>query len=799
MSNIDSFNLNYWYIYLKNFINQFKLVSKKIKTNSLVKKQLYEKCPKSMTQDEFDSLNSVFELNLSSNDPLNICILDFDCRDKNEQKHYFETNNLSQMLANLFNDHYVESSFNGGVHVIIKTSEKFTITNNIYNTIGQNLILEFKNVCLVAPSVNYQVLNLPCTDKTCSVEDIFLKLNSFLKELNSLEPDLLSDTYLKLAPPPIDEEELTELNKKIPKNSKKRKTDSEFLDDSKKRNINDNQREYIESIKRKLSPFDDDHSDEGKKRKFYSTTVKDTFDLINQYSIEHLSKPIFPTENRVELNLDEFEKTTKKIELIKNVIENVMKWAKSNAENESKISDVFFNYSMNIQTLIVSLDRHINDLEKVGERIYFSSIDRFILNLQMADKSLNNMDMLNNEKFESIFHTLENTKLWFEWTYSYCKLIINIRDRSYTSGKYSLIDFDDYSTNRYVTLLNRKGFMLSEQAAKQEYKEIYSKVLTRTNYFRHNPANLWFEFIMITLKSIEINRLSLDALSDFNQYFTRSHKKSFDLEWAMRSLFQIKLKNIPYSISSIYDDSFQGKKIKTTVIYIAGLHKMKVNGEVFIKFLHTCFPDHSNSSINEIIQGLNNISENNGVDVETQSWFNCFPWLNGVIDFKPNYSAQIHNPIKNNRFLFGNETNSNKDSITRSENSRRGTISKEYLESLKRNEIQSKIKKDYRQVEVEKNDENYEGFSVFRNYTNNDQVFDPIDDLYNHAEYLNGFESTDLLSLENEARYEIFPLFIRSFFGDKPDTGYMDCFHLQNFLFHCTYQNHNKKLPHLFP
>jgi len=705
---------------------------------------------------------------LNENEATNICILDFDYKDKQKQKIFFKEHFLKQMLKSIFENFYVESSFNDGVHVILKTREKFRIINSNYVNKSHNLVVEFKSMCLVAPSEKYKVLNLPKDDTTLiTVDEIFVKLNYFFKQLNADEPQIDAATYLVLEKSNLSFFDKRK-NKTISKISKKKRIILNHESENLNENLSDDD----------LPPDVVKHDAKNdKKNKIYS----ETFNLIDECSKKHLDLPILDNDNTIfeqNMNLFENEKNTHKCKCMKAVFENVMYWSKQKADDRTPAKNIFRNYSANIQFCIVSLEKFINDLEKVGERIYFSSIEFFLQNLELADKNLNSMDMFNNETFDSIFHTLENTKLWYEWTRSYCKLVINIRERNYTSGKYSLSDFDDYSIYRCVTLLNKKGYALSEPAAKQEYNDVYQRVKVRTNYFRNDPATLWFEFILITLKCIEINRLSIDALYDFNQYFTRSHKREIKAEYALRCIFLIKFKNIFYRISSIYDDSYQGRRLKTTIIFVEGLPWMKVTGEVFTKFLHATFPDNSSAEINTIIQMLNNVSEHNDEEVNIQSWYNCLPWLNGILDFKPIVceNKMIITELKSNSISVKDTT----EKIC--ENSRRGIYSDAYMEELKLKDAQFRVKKDFRYVLEEEGDENYDSFSVFRNYNQKDSVIDPINVMFNLEDYTKSFQTTDLLSLDNEERYEIFPLFVRSMFGDKPNTGVMGPYHMQNFL-----------------
>jgi hypothetical protein len=161
-------------------------------------------------------------------------------------------------------------------------------------------------------------------------------------------------------------------------------------------------------------------------------------------------------------------------------------------------------------------------------RIYGTHIISFLLNLNLADRPACLVDMSNNESFSIIFHTLE-------WTSAYCKLVINIKERFYTSGKYSMTPLDDYQLYRDITLPNRVGRSLTEEASLQEYKDIYSEVWSNYSRYRYDPANLFLNFILNTLKSIEINTYTIDAFADFVQYFTNSHKPKFEVIWSTRT------------------------------------------------------------------------------------------------------------------------------------------------------------------------------------------------------------------------------------------------------------------------
>ena len=342
-------------------------------------------------------------------------------------------------------------------------------------------------------------------------------------------------------------------------------------------------------------------------------------------------------------------------------------------------------------------------------------------------------------------------------------------------------------------MLYSVGKNLVENEAKKEYDEIYQTVWDKYNSFRYDPAYLFSNFILSTLKSIEINTDSINALVDFCQYFTRQYKKAYLIEWAMRRLFRITLKNLDYKLSHIYDDSHQGKKIKTTLFYIKHLPWIKTSSEVFIKFLRTTFPDFSSAELGEIINSLNNMSENNGESLKTGGWCQQIPFLNGVIDFSLNQSFVNEfnqNYVESYRPEQFNQSKKIKLSSdfnlalkTVCENSRRGSFSKQYLDTLAQHTERidnKKFKKEF--FLAEPTDDMYTDFSIFRNYTDFDSVLEPINEFFNFDEYTKDFDTTNLLSLDNTERYEIWPLFVRCMFGDSPSTGKMAPFHLQNFL-----------------
>ena len=262
-----------------------------------------------------------------------------------------------------------------------------------------------------------------------------------------------------------------------------------------------------------------------------------------------------------------------------------------------------------------------------------------------------------------------------------------------------------------ITKLNKIGFSLSEDVAFEEYIEIFNLSRFHVKFKRMSPANLLFEFIMVTLQSIVINVDSINAFTEFTVYFTKSHKAVYETAWCIRTLFYIILRNVNYSLSYIYDDSYQGNNLRTTLIYIQGLPWMKVNSEVFNKFLHYNFPDLSNHSINEIIQSLNDISDNNGQRRDFSKWSNLLPFLNGVLDFS--YFDVKNSDKKSEKEICNRQNVNTKSKLPKDicNNSRRGTFSLDYLETIK-NSYENVNKKDYKNGLLLKEDidDQYQGF-----------------------------------------------------------------------------------------
>jgi hypothetical protein len=171
--------LNFGNISYKIILINLNYVQKDLKQLRTFKKQLFpDKYNKSLaiSEQEYNLLSFAFELNLNSE--TNICILDFGSVKKAEQKKFFSVNIILDKIVTLFKNAYIESSFNGGVHVILKCYNKFVI-NKESQIINDRILLEFKSKCLVAPSFNYKVENIPVNlNYLYNINEIFSKLNS---------------------------------------------------------------------------------------------------------------------------------------------------------------------------------------------------------------------------------------------------------------------------------------------------------------------------------------------------------------------------------------------------------------------------------------------------------------------------------------------------------------------------------------------------------------------------------------------------------------------------------------------
>jgi len=92
--------------------------------------------------------------------------------------------------------------------------------------------------------------------------------------------------------------------------------------------------------------------------------------------------------------------------------------------------------------------------------------------------------------------------------------------------------------------------------------------------------------------------------------------------------------------------------------------------------------------------------------------------------------------------------------------------------------------KHYHKLELKPEDfYKFKFFSVFRNFQPNDLVFKPIERRISIDEYLDTFQTTNLLSLNNHTRYtKEFCLYIRSLFGNNANQGLMGPFQYMRLL-----------------
>lgn len=398
---------------------------------------------------------------------------------------------------------------------------------------------------------------------------------------------------------------------------------------------------------------------------------------------------------------------------------------------------IFLNLLQSIDPSLKKLQKFISE-NNVENRIYDTNIQTFLECLQLADSHFES-DSTN------IFHTFSNPKFWREWAILYCKL---------NSLGNCFIDY--YVIYRNVAFCNPVGQKLSENQAQRDYNEFLK--ISETSKYPHitSSSKLFMDFVMVTLKFIELNAYSVNQLRDFVNSFCDS-KPEKEINIARDYLLNIRFRE-KYKLRYINED-----QCRQLLVHFYGIHWIRLNSDLFQNLLRSFYPVFSK----ELLTELNKFQVSESLE-------NC------------KNSSDIL-PFKNGIFVFTIELS--KLTAILKKNERVSIYTNKYVENLKILNIAKLDRFNYRDGSLleELNDEKYIGFTVFRNYVEDDQVIEPINQKFEFQDYINEYETTNFLSLNNTQRYgKEFCHFIFSLFGELSGNNdhclVMYCSHIEIFL-----------------
>ena len=783
--------------------------------------------------------NLAFELCLVDSE-VNLIIFDFDARDKSKQSDLFNNERIQRIL-NFFDFAYIEKTFNNGLHVFIKTSQQFKIQNELIK-IDNSLVIEVKQKVLIAPSFGYESIHIPSDlNKLTSLETVFGALKAcfeFSQSCNELISKWIIPT--KKINNPLEQLMIDQRAKRDQQTRGGGGEEPTSSSTRQKKPSSDNTTPQANSIEQSQDKkiIEDIYSnclscclntvsiklDRLQKAKDMVAFIKEQQQAPNNNTsssssnlISHLYEIITTDDDQIEyrfLNEEECE---------------IVSGVASKIEQISKLADYMCtSFMYNLNTSIAEFQKQI--FSDKSPELYFSSVECFLENMIHADKCQMDDLIVNdqNDHITSVFATLDSFLKWKPWIDQYCKIVVNLKRTEYelvnkpttSTSRQTNTDEYYYSVYRRVTMLNKCGHNLPEQRALEEYNRVIDAVRNGKRGYNFNSKRLFFLFVLKTLAVIELNEYSCTQFQEFVKFYTYQSNQNRLFPYTIRQMLKVKLVRIPHQFSSISDDSHQGLIKTTTLMYINKLPWIKTTDDYFITILTTIFfPQMNDTNCEMFIKSLRKLSRTEPRNF--CKWSCMLPFVNGVFDFmfdmdqlkakticnvdyvdlnqdlttlKSEFFQQsssmkrkaaqivdiIDEPSPNN-FVKNIKTGNN-----HAKSSRKGVFSYDYYQyheqiktaDCRKNYFDGRILK-------ESTDINYHGFTIFRNYTEYDQVVEPIRQMFNIESYLLDFDTTNLLSIDNTQRYSPeFCYYMRSLFGDSPESGLMHPFHLQNFV--CT-------------
>lgn len=703
-----------------------------------------------------NSLSQDYACELEIKSP-NYIILDIDCKNKLEQRTGVQTTPLFAKLSKLKNI-YFEETINGGYHAIFSLDCGVTILNQSVTLRPDSFVFEFLKKCITYPTTNYKLINTPETmppEKTSFADflDIVADLLISAEKRDAQEKPsvvkLIRSCFLQEStglPSPTDFLRITANDE-----------DSESLDD-------------LEEEEEEVQP-----GPPQKKRKITAKTdiIREQFETHALECCEREGTSADMTDQ--EMDQVAAQRMTPRDALrlrsvmyyMKRIFKNAAIYIKTtqvpadhdpksrSADTQQKI--ILENNSkmliINLQDAALRFYKHFKKFaDSDNTAIYGDDIAAFFDFLFRADDCAEVTMGFWGKKTESCFSTLVSTATWETWVVNYyCRFINFIETYNQNNGRNSRIQkFSDYNLYRKITLRNAQGAILTEEGAMNEYykRKMKSRILYASSSMR--GVDIFIDLVFFTMSIV---KLDADVVHYFLHYvnFVTNPDKSVYPYMCLERFFFSKLTRYDYKFKLIMDEGDRGAVVPVAVFNFKHYHWIKSNTEWFSAFVNRCFP--SLDSVAKFINILNtqNSSFVSDEEIKFKQWKNMIPFDNGVFDFT-NYIAYEQDdptPIK----------------ITRKET---------YISN--RIDTATALKK-YGVTLTEDCLKKYSAFSVFRNYIYRDAVLNPIKREFDILDYLETFESTNLLSLDNYERYsKPFCIYVRCLFGDGARAARMGPF-----------------------
>lgn len=377
--------------------------------------------------------------------------------------------------------------------------------------------------------------------------------------------------------------------------------------------------------------------------------------------------------------------------------------------------------------------------------IYGDDIRIFLEHMICTDDQIHTKS---KNDYIGVFSSLSEFKVWNNWVLNYCQLIATLELRKATIGKNSKtkIHEQEFEMYRMVTLRNSVGGRHDDAMEKREYFE-KKKEATEFFFMPLLDERLCFiYFIFTTLACINLSKEAIIQFDQFKNFLVARDTLKDEPTILKKILFDIKLRNISFRIMVFGNDSDKGDMINNAYFWIQNLYLHNVKSEFFEKLMKKLFPNTDNlTKIRENLANKMLYENENETTMGIKKWCNMFPFVNGVFDFYGPVDARY-------------PENTGKESL---------------YEVIGPSKFSALTLED---TVLEKR-------SYFRNYHFYDGVTEPIKKNFDIDLYLETFNTTNLLSLDNEIRYsKDFCLLMKGTFGNSPEAGNMGPYNYENFI-----------------
>lgn len=520
----------------------------------------------------------------------NYFILDIDYRDKGEQRANIRDNRALQSYLKSTTDLYSEYTRNGGVHVVLGCTSRFTILsekNSIYysNKTQTRLVFEFKRKCLVWPSNGYESIVQPeckihrhtpemllvildrildCFDSknshTCLARPVWTKMLSFQSCTTNIIPEisLLPDVENS------DDDSAPQSSPSAPDLA----TIEDVLD--------------LDNYVSAGGSSDSAREPPSKKRKLPSGS--ETLRKVAKECVDNMvtcGVPVTNLENdsftQTETTPFEYQCDGKFRKKFLKVVENIQKLP-------SSLNTFKCSYLSGITMGVEKLHKYVSTMSLTDKpSIYGEHVRIFLHYMLRADNKVE--DILE----EGVFNTLKVGDPWRAWIWYYCYLITILEQFHHACGRNSQIKkFDDYALYREITLRNTVGFHMTEEESYAEYMKYKDQVSAKI-CDRYIDSWCTFEsFILLTLSVIAIN---CKVVTAFNYYVDYINLKYGAVDLYMELFLFVELKTYDYKIRFILEEFENGNFEPVAVFSFKNYHWIKANSDLFKCFVQKCFPN----------------------------------------------------------------------------------------------------------------------------------------------------------------------------------------------------------------